>query len=218
MDTSTLFWAMPGEKSAMLDTQSYANPVSDVLGTVGIAFSELARHCSQIILFGSRAAGCAHGKSDWDILVVGEGPTCITKHIDLVWVHPRDLDSGAFFSRELTGHVARYGVWLHGSPDWRAAVCVGSAAVEHKAMRLASRVHALERAWPILNAQLRTEEATLVRRDLQRFALLSCGEPIPPSRCLDDGWQVLKNKQEQLVAWTQAANVRADFMLHVLDK
>ncbi len=202
----------------MLDLASHANPVSDVLGTVGIAFSELMRHCSQIVLFGSRAAGCANDESDWDILAVGEGLPSLAKHIDLVWIHPREFDSGTFLCRELAGHVARYGVWLHGSPDWRASVRVDSAATEHKAMRLAARVHALERAWSILNAQLRTEEATLVRRDLQRFELLFRGAPIPPSKHLDDAWKASKNEREQFQALAKAANVNADFLVPALMK
>lgn len=202
----------------MLDRASHTIPVSTVLGAAGVTFTELARHCSQVVLFGSRAAGCANDKSDWDILVVGEGPTCPAKHIDLVWIHPREFDSGAFLARELAGHVARYGLWLYGSPDWRALVRVGSVAVEHKAMRLAARIHALERAWTILDAQLRYEEATLVRRDLQRFELLSSGAPIPPSKLLDDAWKASKNAPGQFQALANAANVNTDFLMPALMK
>jgi hypothetical protein len=97
-------------------------------------------------------------------------------------------------------------------------VRVGSAAIEHKAHRLVSRAHALERGWPILNAQLRSEESALFRRDLQRFELLSRGEAIPPSKCLDDAWQVLESPRDAFQRLTEAANVRADFMTPTLDK
>lgn len=202
----------------MLDLPASARGVSDALDRAGIVYRDLADSSAHVILFGSRAVGCAHAKSDWDILVVGEGPTVLAKHIDLVWIHPRKFDSGEFFATELAGHVARYGVWIHGSPDWRDSVRVGSAAVEHKAKRLVSRAHALERGWPILNAQLRAEESTLFRRDLQRFELLSRGEPIPPSKWLDDAWQALKDPQQEFSALTQAANVRADFLVPSLVK
>lgn len=188
------------------------------LAAAGLSLDQLREHSSQIILFGSRAAGCAHATSDWDILVVGEGPTPLMKNIDLVWIHPRKFDSGDFFSTELAGHVARYGVWLHGSPGWRNAARVGPAAIEHKVKRLASRAHALERGWPILNASLRNEESTLFRRDLQRLELLSRGEAIPPSKWLDDAWMALAHPLDEFQRLSQAANVRADFMVPALSE
>jgi len=197
---------------------AFEQELAATLAAEGFSLDQLREKSSQIILFGSRAAGCAHAKSDWDILVVGEGPSPLAKNIDLVWIHPRKFDSGEFFSTELAGHVARYGVWLHGSPDWRDSVRVGSAAVEHKAKRLASRAHALERGWPILNDQLRAEESTLFRRDLQRFELLSRGEPIPPSKWLDDAWQALPNPTDAFSKLAEAANIRADFLVPSLSR
>jgi len=200
----------------VLDLPAPATGLLDALGAVGLSYPDLVQRSTALVLFGSRAAGCAREGSDWDLLAIGEGPCPVARHLDLVWIHPRDLDSGTFLATELAGHVARYGRWLHGPFDWRSAVACGPAAAERKARRLASRLCALERAWPLLTPGLRCEERTLFRRDLQRFDLLARSEAVPPSRMLDEAWETLPDPQDDLLRMANAAGLSAGLLTRVL--
>jgi hypothetical protein len=158
------------------------------LSAAGWTWTDLAGTSEQIILFGSRAGGLAGVRSDWDILVVGDGQTRSRSAIDLVWVTARELATREWLTSELAGHVARWGHWLRGEPEWTRGVRCGAEARDCKDARLASRLAALERAWIDLAEDYRTEYRTLLRRDLQRRAVLARGEPVPPTRVLDDSW------------------------------
>src|SRR5262249_50108428 len=161
--------------------------------------SGLQRSAEQIVLFGSRAALVSGAESDWDILVIGDGCSRHTPAIDLVWVSPREVATEAWLASELAGHVARWGVWIHGAPQWAAAVKYGAAAGERKARRLVSRVAALERAWDLLPTACRREHHVMVRRDLQRHAILARAEAIPPSPMLDRAWGRCTDPRNELL-------------------
>jgi hypothetical protein len=150
---------------------------------------ELSRAASQIIVFGSRAAGVASPSSDLDILCVGKGQSSSGRALDLVWIDEGTLASAGWLQSELAGHVAFYGRWLRGSPDWKSQVKCGQLAAERKALRIASRIRAMERGWGLLSGRQREEHCTLLRRDLQRHALLARGQPVPPGPVLDRAWR-----------------------------
>lgn len=154
----------------------------------GVPLATLRGTTCQVVLFGSRAAGVAGPGSDWDVLCIGRAP-CSQQDIrgvDLVWLEESSLGSASWLESELAGHVARYGVWLHGEPDWVSAVRCGPAAAERKARRISSRLRALKSAWPLLSPAHQVECATLLRRDIRRHELLIRGEPVPPSWFLDN--------------------------------
>jgi hypothetical protein len=176
-----------------------------------LTLDELHRTSEQIVLFGSRAASFGRTDSDWDLLVVGAGRSFHTPVLDLVWVSPHELATPAWLSGELAGHVARWGRWIHGEPDWIAAVRCGAVARARKARRLASRLAALEQAWSLLPPAVHCEERTLVRRDLQRHALLADGQPVPPSRVLDDAWRGSLDQAEMLLSLAVRAGVCSAF-------
>lgn len=190
--------------------------LSCVLADLGLTLAELQRTAEQIVLFGSRAAGLGRAGSDWDLLVVGEGRSRHTLAIDLVWASPRELASTSWLTSELAGHVARWGHWIHGTPDWVAEVVRGEMAREHKARRLASRLAALEQAWHLLPPVYQRKHHTLVRRDLQRHALLAQGEAVPPSPMLDDAWQAYASPAAEMLRLASHAGVCSVFLEAVL--
>jgi Nucleotidyltransferase domain len=181
------------------------------LASLDLSFADLERSSDQIILFGSRAAGLARSGSDWDLLVVGEGHSRHTPAIDLVWLPPQELATKAWLASELAGHVARWGDWIHGAPDWTASVTRSTAAADGKAHRVASRLAALERAWDLLPSAYRRKHHALVRRDLQRHAILARGEPVPPSPVLDDAWVAYVAPRDELLRLAQTARVCSAF-------
>ena len=181
------------------------------LASLGLSVADLQRSAEQIVLFGSRGAQVSRVDSDWDILVIGDGCSRHTPMIDLVWVSPREVATEAWLASELAGHVARWGVWIHGAPHWTAAVTCGAAAADRKARRLASRVAALERAWDLLPTAYRREQQVMVRRDLQRHATLARAEAVPPSSMLDRAWSGCRAPCDELLRLGVAAGVCSGF-------
>jgi hypothetical protein len=186
------------------------------LATLDLSWADLRRSAEQIILFGSRAARVERDDSDWDLLCVGSGRSRATPALDLIWVEPRDLDSEAWLTGELAGHVAHYGCWLEGTPGWTRGVACGTAAAVRKARRLASRLTALERAWRLLPPPNRSRHRLLVRRDLQRYELLARGEPVPPSRLLDEAWGACGNPRDETLRLGERAGIGSVFFERIL--
>ncbi|MFT3776234.1 MAG: hypothetical protein QM820_63630 [Minicystis sp.] len=185
--------------------------LAEALAPLGLTLAELRRTSGQLVIFGSRAAGFGRTSSDWDLLAVGAGRSRHTPALDLVWVSERELGTAGWLSSELAAHVARWGRWLHGTPDWTAEVRCGEVARARKARRLASRLAALEKTWSLLPAAARLEERTLLRRDLQRHALLAEGQPVPPSRVLDDAWTDGFDEAERILGLASRADVCSAF-------
>jgi hypothetical protein len=181
------------------------------LAPLHLTLADLARSAEQVILFGSRAAGIARAGSDWDLLVIGSGRSRSVPALDLVYVSPRDLASGSWLDSELAGHVARWGRWIYGSPDWIGQVGRGPLAAAHKGQRVASRIAALERAWNLLGPAHQRKHHTLVRRDLQRHELLSRGEAVPPSALLDEAWRSCIDRSGELMRLAERAAVCSVF-------
>ncbi len=154
----------------------------------GIVLDDLRRGAQAIALFGSRAAGCATASSDWDLLCVGTGDSSKLRGIDLVWVEPRAIETSAWLSGDLAGHVAEHGVWIEGEASWGLGAVDFAAAALRKEARLARYLHALTETWALLGPAYRAKHATLLRRDVQRWGLLQRGRPIPPTAALDELW------------------------------
>lgn len=138
-----------------------------------------------VVLFGSRAAGCAEANSDWDLLLVG--PPSFTRSIpsfDLVHV----VGSRRWWeSTELAIHVRAYGVWLSGERphDWHIDF---KPAIAQKARVINVRATALRNSWRSISPLRREREVVVLRRDLQRLVLLQRGEAVPPRQFLDQAW------------------------------
>lgn len=143
----------------------------------------------QVVLFGSRAAGCAYADSDWDVLLIGGTRSAPTiRDFDVVTVRaPEAKASSDWHSTELAIHIRRYGVWLVGAPpdEWHIDF---ASVVARKSRVLNVRLAALRSVWNSLALVRRSREVVLLRRDLQRLQLLRRGEAIPPRQFLDAAW------------------------------
>lgn len=186
--------------------------ISDALASIGESWESLQQSSQEIVLFGSRAAGVTHERSDWDILCVGHGCTRRTARIDLLWVSPEERCSRAWLEGELAGHVGRWGQWLVGEPTWRESAVPGPAACEEKRRRIARRVTVWERSWALCSPRLRARYALALRRDLQRHELLRGGQPVPPTAMLDQAWRATSDAGAYLHELAGCVGVSTEFV------
>lgn len=159
------------------------------LRCAGLALDEIAATGGGVWCFGSRASGCAHAGSDWDVLLVTRTPVQTRRlrrvELDVVQLGLDELDAWA--GTELASHVARYGVRL----DDGAAITLRSApqaAADRKREIVTARALRLDRAWAVLQPAQRGYRAIRLRRDLQRATLLAGGAAVPPTALLDAEW------------------------------
>ena len=186
--------------------------ISDALASIDVSWERLRETSQEIVLFGSRAAGLAHERSDWDILCVGHGRTRRTPRIDLIWVTPEERCSRAWLTGELAGHVAQWGQWLAGEPTWKDSANPGPEACLEKRRRVTRRVMAWERSWSLCRPRLRARYALALRRDLQRHEKLLHGQAVPPSAMLDQDWREQSDAGKYLHELAACAGVSTDFV------
>jgi hypothetical protein len=182
----------------------------------GLSWWDLTRNCQQIVLFGSRAARVSREGSDFDLLCVGSGSSHLGQMLDLVFVTSKDCRGNRWLGSELAGHVARYGQWLTGEPDWVHRVQPSRGAIDRKAEKLRRRLRAVEASFPLLDASYLDKHFTLIRRDLQRHESLLKGEPGPPTPLLDQAWTRLVDPREELERLARAARLESEFLLERL--
>jgi hypothetical protein len=174
---------MQGDLKAMRDA------IDAALHPLGLTCAAIERNASQMVLFGSRAAGVAGEHSDFDLLVVGEGRSIHTRQVDLIQVPPEAVQSVRWLGSELASHVATYGRWLFGPDDWRANAHISHEAVTQKREGIEFQLGELSRLWPSLLPAARARHVTRLRREVQRLELMRGGHAVPPSRHLDLAWQ-----------------------------
>lgn len=195
------------------DHESWVGLLDALLVHRGLSWKELSRNCRQIILFGSRAAGVSREGSDFDLLCIGSGSSHLGQGLDLVFIPPKERQGSRWLGGELAGHVARYGQWLMGEPDWVQRVQPSRGAIDRKAERLRRRLHAVEKNFPLLDAVYLDKHLTLIRRDLQRYETLLQGEPVPPTPLLDQAWTHIVHPQAELERLARAARLESKFLL-----
>lgn len=162
------------------------------LAGIGLDWNHLVRRSQAIALFGSRAVGCEHEGSDWDLVCVGRGQTRLVRGLDLVWIDSRqstDPDAG-WAGSELANHVARFGLVLTGELPWVENHNRDEFALARKRRQLDGYIGGMLRVWPLLNNAFRSRQITDLRRELQRHALIGAGESVPPTAVLDHSWKV----------------------------
>jgi len=186
--------------------------VADALASIEVSWESLLQTSPEIVLFGSRAAGLAHERSDWDILCVGHGCTRRTPRVDLIWVTLEERCSRTWLTGELAGHVAHWGQWLEGEPTWTDSAIPGPQACMEKLRRITRRVTAWERSWSLCSARLRARYALALRRDLQRHEKLFHGQAVPPSAMLDQNWHEQSDAGKYLHELAGRAGVSTDFV------
>jgi hypothetical protein len=174
--------------------------VDRVVRPAGLTLAALDRSASQIVLFGSRAADAARESSDWDLLLVGEGNSLRTHEADIIWISPAIINSEQWLGSELASHVVHYGRWLWGADDWRHRACISPDAVRRKQAGVQFQLAELNKVWSSLFPGARARHIRRLRRDVQRFHLLSVGIAVPPTPHLDAMWMQCQSPQEDLEA------------------
>ena len=194
------------------DLASARTEVDAALNGIGLRLADLCRAASQVILFGSRAAGVADDTSDWDILCVGGGQRIRTRNVDIVWVSPTIICTELWLGSELAAHVASYGRWLTGSQEWRHTARLSVGAVAGKVSAIESMVKELNRLWPHLVADVRIKYIRRVLLDVQRLQIMMRGEPVPPRAHLEQMGMLRDRQAQDLsgVARTLAAVLSSD--------
>ena len=162
--------------------------LADALEEVGLSWRAIERTAKQIILFGSRASGVEDDDSDWDLLLVGPGHTVRLGLVDLVLISGEKLESKKWLGSELAGHVAAYGVWIKGDSSWKTNVYPSQVALERKRLKIQARLHGLEKNWELLGEPYRKKHFELIRRDMQRYAIMREKEPVPATPTIDAQW------------------------------
>lgn len=158
------------------------------LTNAGLDWSRLCASASEIVLFGSRATGCATHDSDWDLLVIGSGAERrrVVGTVDLV---PCPAPTGTWLGTDIATHVSSFGRWLHGTPEWRSLVQYEVAA-RAKENVLRRSIKSLASYWDRLAPRRRLRHLRAVRLDAQRLVRLRRGLPVPATAWLDEAWQV----------------------------
>lgn len=159
------------------------------ISRLGIRWDELSKATKCVVLFGSRALQVGSTRSDYDVLCVGNGRSRRTKEIDLLWVSEHYLESDDWFGSEIACHIKEFGICLAGSNDWINHVALSEVAVRKKLDQIEHHLCTLKRRWNCLLPAYRQRQWGLLRRNFQRFALLSDGKAIPPTPILDGLWR-----------------------------
>jgi len=145
----------------------------------------------QVIVFGSMALGIERPDSDIDVLCVGDCDYKLkTPYLDLIGVSKETTEDSSWLCSELASHIACYGLWVRGSPIWISRVAIGHRAVIQKHRRVVAFITGLPRVWSNLEGCFRVKYSIKVRRETQRLILLRRSVPIPPTKVLDDSWDM----------------------------
>ena len=170
-------------------TKSLSDLLQRRLASVDPQVTRCLGHASEIIVFGSVSAGLARPDSDIDVLCIADrGYKLKSQLLDLI-VEPSNVTaSQSWLNGELASHVAKYGTWLKGAPDWKTHVHIGQTAADAKARRVCAFMRALENSWSRLEECFRVKYSLKLRRETQRLVLLERGVAIPPTRVLDEAW------------------------------
>lgn len=145
---------------------------------------------SEIVVFGSRSVGLERTESDLDVLCIGYWDCKLkTSYLDLSALHIKNANELTWLGSELASHIAKYGTWIKGSPQWIDGVYISPATIDAKRRRLAAFFRALPDRWSDLDEEFRRKYTTKLRREAQRLLLLEHDIPIPPTRLLDESWK-----------------------------
>lgn len=163
----------------------------ECLASIGLDWGSLQRDTGAVILFGSRATGDDRPDSDWDLLCIGSGPPRLTRQLDILWITEDQATApdGGWLGSELANHVARFGRVLVGELPWTECYDRQHQVLARKRRQLDGHVRGLLRVWPRLNDLYRRRQLGQLRRDLQRYELLSACEVVPPTAVLDRMWE-----------------------------
>jgi predicted nucleotidyltransferase len=176
------------------------------LPKVGLTYDAL-HDASEIVVFGSRAAGVSVRGSDIDVLLVGLARRINRCGLDVISVSSEYVATGEWLGSELASHIATYGIWLQGKGEWKKSTVHTSHSEIEKARRIERILSALISNWGELHSIFQSRYRRVVRRELQRLNLLRQGKVVPPSAVLDRRWRENRNCPEQLIELTRSLNI-----------
>jgi hypothetical protein len=173
--------------------QELAERATKLACRAGLDWSLVANQSTELVVFGSQAAGLQTPFSDLDVLVVGKHGIGLQlprlRGIDLVFRTEHEILSADWLKSELAGHIAVYGRWLQGPGQWRNKVLAARAddneAAEAKRRRILRLAEALCNHWERLTPNFRRRNLMTLRREEQRLQLIQSGMAVPPTRLLD---------------------------------
>src|ERR1700723_2793978 len=117
---------------------------------------------SEIMVFGSRAAGVHACDSDLDVLCFGRGNRLKTSALDLLWVPESAMCDEDWLGSELATHIAQYGICLKGRGTWPSLVFFGTNATKRKLRRISSLLNAVSGGWSRLHPVFRRRYQTMI--------------------------------------------------------
>jgi predicted nucleotidyltransferase len=154
---------------------------------------------TELVVFGSMAPGIDDRNSDLDLLCITPRPLRYKdRKLDLLCLSEAELQSTDWLCSELAAHVAAYGIWLRSPSNWIHEVRLGESAIARKQRRLQSYAITLRNGWWRLNDHFKAKYVMKLRREAQRLLLLERRIPIPPTRRLDEAWQLSRASQDGL--------------------
>lgn len=166
------------------------------LSLQGLDLDSLRSSIDALVLFGSRASGCARAGSDWDVLCIGsrDMPSPRRSGVDWVTLDASNIMTDVWLGGDLAGHVLAYGIWLHGQPAWKLSDVNFDLAATRKRARIARAQSGLSKAWSLLDDVHRGRHVKRLRRDVQRLGYLERKEPVPPSAVLDRSFEEQRDR------------------------
>ena len=183
----------------------------------GISWTDLVKSADQIVIFGSRSVGLGTEESDWDILCVGSCESKRLKTVELICITPSQLETDEWLGSEFAGHIGEYGQWLKGKDNWSHRTYISKESIEKKEGRIRRLINASENEWPNFPMAYRKKYLDRIRRDLQRFDMLTKGESIPPNPILDDIWKN-GDQKEEFLRLAEKVGIISTFVEHDLVK
>jgi hypothetical protein len=159
------------------------------LNAAGIGWADIDKHAQQIVIFGSFAVSAPRLESDLDILCIGRGQRYKSPDLHLIWIPKEKTRSPQLLTSELGTHVAAYGKWIKGENTWAFQKRPSSRTVARKRRNILLRLNALHRHWNLLLPTFQKNQLLKLRRDIQRYEMMSQGLPPIPKTLLDKEWK-----------------------------
>jgi hypothetical protein len=190
--------------------------IHEAFDATSLDWASACDHAEEVILFGSRAAGCADPlNSDVDLLFVGDGKRVRTANLDVVWIHAAATRDPQWLSSELCGHVSRYGVWLKGTRSFQFTP-PSSETVSRKFQRIRQRADMLSSRWASLSDGFKTDTVRKLRLDIQRLAILNDQQAVAPTPELERRWTCIASPEDWLREVLGGTPTIFDVVRHVL--
>ncbi len=191
--------------------------LSAALNRLGISFGELRKQCSEVILFGSRAAGVEDNESDWDLLCVGNSKFKRVRGLDIIWLPSESVLSQRWVTSEIASHIAEYGRWMSGRPSaWINHVEITPQTRIRKIRWIQTHVNSWARFWSRCSPKLRDDYALKLRYNLQRLEFLLDERPTPPRQILEGRFSALEAKDEWFDSMLVSSGISSQFVTEEL--